>query len=62
MLSPNSGSYLPARILLYQRNISELCEDEARLAREIRKTLRHEIAHHFGYSEEDIRRVWPEGA
>lgn len=62
MASPFSGSYLPARIVLYQRNIQSLCETEVDLVKRIRLTLRHEIAHHFGFSEGDIRRRWPEGA
>lgn len=62
MLSTQSGSYLPPRIILYQRNIEPLCSDEAALFEQIRLTLRHEIAHHLGMSDEDLREKWPEGA
>ena len=62
MMSPLSGSYLPARIILYQKNLEALCRTEVELKRRIELTLRHEIAHHLGFSEEDIRRRWPEGA
>ena len=62
MKSPISGSYLPARIILYQKNIEEGVLSPEDLAKRIRLTLRHEIAHHFGFSEEDIRERWPEGA
>ena len=62
MVSPYSGSHPPARIILYQRNIEGLCPDEAALARQIRTTLRHELAHHFGFSDEDLKEKWPEGA
>ena len=62
MRSPLSGSYLPARIVLYQRNIEALCPSEEELARRIRLTLRHELAHHFGFTDEDLREKWPEGA
>lgn len=62
MRSPLTGTYLPARIVLYQRNIEALCASKEELARQIRLTLRHEIAHHFGFSEEDLREKWPEGA
>ena len=62
MLSPYSGSHEPARITLYQRNIESLCRDEAELARQVRVTLRHELAHHFGFSDQDLRERWPEGA
>lgn len=62
MMSPLSGSYLPARIILYQKNIEALCRTGPELKDRIRLTLRHEVAHHLGFSEEDIRRRWPEGA
>ncbi len=62
MLSPFSGSHEPARIILYQRNIESLCRDERELARQIRITLRHELAHHFGFSDRDLKKKWPEGA
>jgi len=62
MLSPLSGSYLPPRIILYQRNIEPFCADEAALLCQIRLTLRHEIAHHLGMSDDELRRKWPEGA
>ena len=52
----------PARILLYQRNIESGCADEQALFTAIRTTLLHEIAHHFGFSERDIREKWPEGS
>ena len=62
MKSPISGSYLPSRIILYQRNIETRCESEEELARRVRLTLRHELAHHFGFSDAELRERWPEGA
>ena len=62
MLSPYSGSHPPARIILYQRNVEALCQEEEQLYRQIFTTLRHELAHHFGFSEEDLKQKWPEGA
>jgi predicted Zn-dependent protease with MMP-like domain len=60
MASPLSGSYMPARIVLYKKNIEDRCESEKALARQIRHTLFHEIGHHFGFSEEEIRKKWPD--
>ncbi|MDD5629477.1 MAG: metallopeptidase family protein [Elusimicrobia bacterium] len=62
MLSPYSGSHPPARIILYQRNIESLCADEGEVSRQVRITLRHELAHHFGFSDRDLEEKWPEGA
>lgn len=55
----------PDRIILYR----EAIERESRLSglplrRVVRETLWHEIAHYFGFSEEDMARVeafWAEG-
>lgn len=62
MLRTDSGSYLPARIVLYQKNLQRGCRNEAELEGAVRTTLRHELAHHFGFTEDDIRERWPEGA
>ncbi len=62
MRSTAAGTHLPARIVLYQRNIEALCGDAEELSRRIRLTLRHELAHHFGFSDQDLRDRWPEGA
>lgn len=62
MASPYSGSHEPARILLYQSNIEAYCRDEDELARRISTTLRHELAHHFGFTDRELRERWPEGA
>lgn len=56
MTSPFGGSMPPGRIILYQRNLESLAQDEAELKAEIARTLKHEIAHHFGFTEEGIPR------
>lgn len=58
-----SGDELfPARVLLYQRNIEPGCASEDEVYKALRTTLLHELAHHFGFSERDIREKWPEGS
>jgi predicted Zn-dependent protease with MMP-like domain len=49
------GMTLPDRIVLYQRPIEAACSSDASIARLIRQTVVHEIAHHFGMSEEELR-------
>ncbi|MFA6003433.1 MAG: metallopeptidase family protein [Elusimicrobiota bacterium] len=51
-----------ARIVLYQNNIESGCRDAEELERQIRLTLRHELAHHFGFTDAELRMKWPEGA
>ena len=62
MLSNDAHGSLPAKIYLYQRNMEDAVSSEAGLKREMRLTLRHELAHHFGFDDDGLRRVWPEGA
>src|SRR5262245_36314861 len=45
---------LPHRILIYKRPLEEDFPDKQELMEEIRKTVLHELHHHFGYSERDI--------
>lgn len=48
---------LPARIILFRRPLIEDYGRGSRLRREIRRTIIHEVGHHFGMSEEDIARL-----
>jgi len=44
-------------IYLYQGALEEACASDAELVEEIRKTLVHEIGHHFGMDDEQIDRL-----
>ncbi len=45
------GLVLPDRITIFQRAIESECASDDEIADEIRKTIQHEIAHHFGISD-----------
>ena len=47
----------PHRIIIYKRPLEEDFPDRADLIDEIRKTVLHELHHHFGYTERDIS-IW----
>ena len=52
------GGVLPDRITVYRRPLERLAGgDPARLRREIRHTVLHEIAHHFGIDDERLREL-----
>ena len=44
----NFAAELPDRIFVYRNNLLDMCETEDELAEEVRITVVHEIAHHFG--------------
>ncbi len=52
--SVEDGPHLPDRIVLYQRNLESLCRSRKQLIREIRKTVFHEVGHHFGLDEDEL--------
>lgn len=48
---------LPDKITIFQGALEEACATEAEMAVEIRKTVVHEIAHHFGIDEDRLREL-----
>ncbi|MCI0567823.1 MAG: metallopeptidase family protein [Acidobacteria bacterium] len=45
---------LPDRITLFQDNIEAVCGTDEEIREEVRKTVLHEIAHHFGMDDERL--------
>jgi predicted Zn-dependent protease with MMP-like domain len=45
---------LPDRITIFRRPLLEMCRDPRELVREVRITVVHEIAHHFGIDEDRL--------
>ncbi len=45
------GLELPDRIFVFRKPLLEMCADKAELAEEVRITVVHEIAHHFGIDD-----------
>ena len=51
------GNTLPDRITLFRNALSGACADEAALVEEIRVTLVHEFAHHFGIDDDRLHEL-----
>ncbi len=49
----DSGN-LPDVILVFQEPLEGICDDEEDLAQEVRRTVLHELGHHFGLDEEGL--------
>lgn len=51
------GMVLPDKISLFQRALESVCPDAETLRREVRVTVIHELAHHFGISDRRLREL-----
>ena len=45
------------RVILFKKNLEKICRDRDELIDQIQITVRHEIGHHLGLSEEDMERL-----
>ena len=45
---------LPDKITLFQKSIESICSTDEEVMREIRDTITHEVAHHFGYDDPSL--------
>lgn len=48
---------LPNRIRIFRFPHEEVCDTEAELREEVRRTVHHEIAHHFGIDDDRLEEI-----
>lgn len=48
------GVELPDRIFIFRGPLLDFCADEAELVEEVRITVVHEVAHHFGIDDDRL--------
>jgi predicted Zn-dependent protease with MMP-like domain len=51
------GMVLPDRIVIFQKPIQDKSRSQGEIKAEIGRVVRHEIAHHFGLDEGELRRI-----
>jgi predicted Zn-dependent protease with MMP-like domain len=51
------GFVVPDMITIFQRSIEEMCKNDNEIITEVQKVVLHEIAHHFGISDERLREL-----
>ena len=59
-LTERGGSYfgvLPDRIALYRANLERVARSRHELTQIVKKTVMHEIAHHFGIDDEKLEEL-----
>jgi len=52
---------LPDKITIFQRPIEAVCRTNEEIRKLVRKTVMHEIAHHFGIGDERLRELNKDG-
>jgi predicted Zn-dependent protease with MMP-like domain len=48
------GFALPDRITIFRRAICAVCDDEEEVVEQVRVTVVHEVAHHFGIDDDRL--------
>ena len=51
------GAELPARILLFQRNLERFAVEREELVEQITITLYHELGHYLGLDEDELEKI-----
>jgi|SRR5690606_33207400 len=51
------GQVLPDRITIFQKSILDHCRTPQQIRAQVRRTVIHEIAHHFGISDGRLREL-----
>lgn len=53
----NYNMALPDKITIFQKPIENKCQSDDEIVTEIGRVVRHEIAHHFGISDERLNEL-----
>jgi predicted Zn-dependent protease with MMP-like domain len=51
------GFVVPDKITVFQKSIEAMCRSDTQIVTEIEKVVRHEIAHHFGISDDRLEEL-----
>ena len=51
------GPTLPDKITIYKGTIEKFAQDVSKIPSLVRRVVWHEIGHHFGFNEEEIRKL-----
>jgi predicted Zn-dependent protease with MMP-like domain len=51
------GGVLPDRITIYRRAIIAICRTEQEVADQVRRTIIHEVGHHFGIDDDRLHKL-----
>ncbi|MFH1394806.1 MAG: metallopeptidase family protein [Candidatus Omnitrophota bacterium] len=49
------GMVMPDKVSIFQKNIEKVCRSDEEIVRLVKHTVQHELAHHFGISDQRMR-------
>lgn len=53
----NYGLVLPDKVTIFQGPIERVCRTREQVVRQVQRTVQHELAHHFGISDDRLREL-----
>jgi predicted Zn-dependent protease with MMP-like domain len=53
----NYGLVLPDKVTIFQGSIERVCRTKEQVIKQVQRTVRHELAHHFGISDDRLREL-----
>ena len=59
-LTRRTGGYnlvLPDKITIFQGPIEQICRTREQIINQVQRTVKHELAHHFGISDDRLREL-----
>jgi predicted Zn-dependent protease with MMP-like domain len=51
------GMVTPDKVTIFQKPIEAMCKNDTQIIAEVQRVVRHEIAHHFGISDDRLRQL-----
>ena len=51
------GMVLPDKVSIFQGPIEQVCHTPEQVIRQVQRTVKHELAHHFGISDDRLREL-----
>ncbi len=51
------GMVLPDKVTIFQGPIERICRTPEQVIRQVQRTVKHELAHHFGISDDRLREL-----
>jgi predicted Zn-dependent protease with MMP-like domain len=55
--SNNYGFVTPDKVTIFQQPIEAMCQNDAQIIAEVQRVVQHEIAHHFGISDNRLKEL-----